>query len=61
MKKAAQAQYATYIFHIAVVLFFQWLAMPLPLPPLAKFLLVSLFAVPVSFVVGYYVSKPLRL
>ncbi len=61
MKKAAQAQYATYIFHVGVVLVFQWLAMPLPLPPLAKFLLVSLFAVPVSFLVGYGVRKPLRI
>jgi glucans biosynthesis protein C len=61
MKKAAQAQYATYVFHIAVVLLFQWLAMPLVAPPFLKFLLVSLFAVPASFLVGYLVRKPLRL
>jgi len=61
MKKAAQAQYATYVFHIGVVLLFQWLAIPLIAPPLAKFLLVSLFAVPGSFLVGYWLRKPLRL
>ena len=60
-KNAAQAQYATYVFHIGVVLLFQWLAMPLASPPLVKFLLVSLFAVPVSFLVGYAVRKPLRM
>jgi surface polysaccharide O-acyltransferase-like enzyme len=60
-KKAAQAQYATYVFHIGVVLLFQWLAIPLLAPPLIKFLLVSLFAVPVSFLVGYAVRKPLRM
>jgi fucose 4-O-acetylase-like acetyltransferase len=61
MKKAGQAQYATYIFHIGVVLVFQWLAMPLALPPLVKFALVCLFAVPVSFLVGYGLRKPLRM
>lgn len=61
IKKAAQGQYATYVFHIGVVLLFQWLAMPLIAPPLAKFLLVSLFAVPVSFLVGYWLRKPLRM
>ncbi len=61
LKNAAQAQYATYVFHIGVVLVFQWLAMPLDAPPLVKFLLVSLFAVPVSFLVGYWLRKPLRM
>jgi fucose 4-O-acetylase-like acetyltransferase len=61
MKKAGQAQYATYVFHIGVVLLFQWLAMPLAAPPLVKFLLVSLVSVPVSFLVGYWVRKPLRM
>lgn len=61
IKKAADAQYSTYIFHIGVVLLFQWLAVPLAVPPFLKFLLVSLFAVPVSFLVGYTVRKPLGL
>jgi fucose 4-O-acetylase-like acetyltransferase len=61
MHKAAQAQYSTYVFHIGVVLLFQWLAMPLVAPPFLKFLLVSLFAVPASFLVGHLVRKPLRM
>lgn len=61
LKHAAQAQYATYILHVGLVLVFQWLAMPLAMPPLVKFLLVSLFAVPVSYLVGHLVRKPLRL
>lgn len=61
LKQAAQGQYATFVFHVAVVLLFQWLAMPLAAPPFLKFLLVSLASVPVSFLVGYWVRKPLRL
>ena len=61
MRRAAQAQYATYIFHIGVVLLFQWAFMNLTGSPFAKFLVVSLVTVPVSFLVGYAVSKPLRM
>ena len=61
MKKAAQAQYATYVFHIGVVLLCQGLAMPLVAPPFIKVLLVSLASVPASFLSGYWVRKPLRM
>ena len=61
MRKAAQGQYATYIFHVGVVLLFQWAFMRLAAPPFAKFLLVSLFAVPLSFLLGWWIRKPLRL
>jgi hypothetical protein len=60
-KKMAQGQYATYVFHIGVVLLFQWAMMPLLAAPFVKFLLVSLLSVPTAFLVGYWVRKPLRL
>jgi hypothetical protein len=61
LKKAAQAQYATFIFHVPVVLLFQWALMTLAAGPLVKFVLVSLLSVPASFFVGYWVRKPLKL
>lgn len=61
MRKASQAQYATYVFHIGVVLLFQWAVMGLPAAPFVKFVLVSLLSVPASFLVGCWVRKPLRL
>jgi surface polysaccharide O-acyltransferase-like enzyme len=60
-KWLAQVQYSAYVFHTGVVVGFQALALALPLPPFAKFVLVSLAAVPVSFLVGGLFRKPLRL
>ena len=60
-KRMAQGQYATYVFHIGVVLLFQWALLGLVAAPFAKFVLASLLSVPAAFLVGYWVSKPLRL
>lgn len=57
----ARAQYAAYIFHVLFVLLFQFLVLGLPLPPLAKFALVTLAAVPATFLFSAWVRKPLRL
>jgi len=57
----AEAQYATYIVHVFPVLAFQALLVGLLAPPLAKFALVTLAAVPVSFLIGGLIRKPLRL
>ena len=57
----AGAQYAAYIVHIFPVLAFQALLVGLAAPPLAKFALVTLAAIPASFLLGGLLRKPLRL
>jgi len=60
-KALAQSQYAAYIFHIFIVLLFQALLADVALPAFAKFVLVTLVAVPVTFLFSYWVRKPLHL
>jgi peptidoglycan/LPS O-acetylase OafA/YrhL len=57
----AQAQYAAYIVHIFPVLVLQALLVGLLAPPLAKFAVVALAAIPASFLIGGLIRKPLRL
>lgn len=57
----AQAQYAAYVVHLFVVLAFQALLAGLAAPPLAKFALVTLASIPVSFLIAGLIRKPLRL
>jgi glucan biosynthesis protein C len=57
----AQSQYAAYIFHVPVVLLLQYLAINLALLPFAKFALVTLVAVPATFLFSRWVRNPLRL
>lgn len=61
MRQMAQDTYAAYMLHIFVVLFFQYLALGLAAPPLLKFFLVTLVAVPASFLIAHLVRRPLRL
>lgn len=60
-KSMAQSQMAAYIFHLPIVLGVQALALGLPLPPLAKFVLVTAVSIPVTFAFSNWVRKPLRL
>ena len=60
-KAMAQAQYGAYIFHVLFVLLFQFLVIGLPIAPFAKFVLVTLAAVPTTFLFSYWVKKPLHL
>ncbi len=53
--------YATYIFHVGVVVLFQWALLSLVAAPFVKFVLATLLAVPVAFFLGYWLSKPLKL
>ncbi len=57
----AEAQYATYIVHVFPVLAFQALLVGLVASPLAKFALVTLASIPVAFLIGGLIRKPLRL
>ena len=60
-KWLAEAQYATYIIHLFIVLAFQALLAGLVAPPLAKFALATLASIPVAFLIGGLIRKPLRL
>jgi glucans biosynthesis protein C len=56
-----RSQYLAYILHIIPVLAVQALAVSLPLPPFAKFVLVSLAAAPLAFAFASLLRRPLRL
>jgi glucan biosynthesis protein C len=60
-KVMAQSQYGAYIFHVLLVLIFQFLVIGLPVPPFVKFVLVTLAAVPTTFLFSNWVRKPMHL
>jgi glucan biosynthesis protein C len=60
-KALADSQYPAYIFHLWVVLIFQFALLNLAAPPLSKFALVTLVSIVVTFSIGYLVRKPLRM
>jgi glucan biosynthesis protein C len=60
-KAMAQSQYAAYIFHVPIILLFQSMMLHVELPPFAKFALVTLASVPLTFLFSHWVRKPLRL
>lgn len=60
-KALGQSQYAAYLFHVPVVIMFQFAVLGLALPPFAKFALVTLASVPVTFWFSHWVRKPLHL
>jgi glucan biosynthesis protein C len=60
-KVIAQSQYGAYIFHVVLVLLFQFLVIGLAMPPFVKFVLVTLASVPATFLFSNWVRKPLHL
>jgi multidrug transporter EmrE-like cation transporter len=56
-----QSQYAAYIFHVPVILLFQYAVLGLDFPPFAKFALVTLLSVPLTFLLSNWVRRPLQL
>lgn len=60
-REMAQSVYAAYMIHIFVVLFFQYMALGLDTSPLLKFFLVTLAAVPASFLIASLVRRPLHI
>jgi peptidoglycan/LPS O-acetylase OafA/YrhL len=56
-RSLAGATYAVYLFHVPVVVGFQYLFAPLDLPPLAAFALVSLCTVPSSFALALLLRR----
>lgn len=57
----AKSQYAAYIFHVPVVILFQFLVLGLALPPFVKFTIVTLLSVPATFWFSNWVRKPMGL
>jgi fucose 4-O-acetylase-like acetyltransferase len=57
----SKSTYAAYMIHVFVVILFQFLVLQLAVPPLLKFFLVTLIAVPASFLLASLIRKPLRL
>jgi len=55
------SQYAAYIFHVPVILAFQFAILNVSLPPLAKFALVTLASVPATFAIANAVRRSLHL
>lgn len=60
-REMALSTYAAYMLHVFVAVFFQSLARGFEVGPLSKFILVSLVTVPVSFLLGSLIRRPLRL
>ena len=60
-REMAAGTYVAYMVHIFIVLFLQYLALGLHAPPLPKFFLVTLVAVPVTFLLASLIRRPLRL
>lgn len=56
-----KSQYAAYIFHVPVILAFQYAALQVSLPPLAKFALVTLVSIPATFTLAHVARRPLHL
>lgn len=56
-----ESQYAAYIFHVPVILAFQYALLSITLPPLAKFALVTLASIPATFALASLVRRPLHL
>jgi glucans biosynthesis protein C len=57
----AKSQYAAYIFHVPVVLLFQYLALGFDWSPFIKFAVVTIFSVPTTFLFSNWIRKPLDL
>ena len=61
LQEMAKSTYSAYMIHIFVVIFVQYLALGFTAPPLSKFLLVSMIAVFVSFLLASLMRRPLRI
>lgn len=57
----AKSQYAAYIFHVPVILAFQYAILSVSLPPFAKFALVTAVSIPATFALAWLVRRPLHL
>ena len=57
----AKSQYAAYIYHVLVVLLFQYVVLGFDWPPFIKFAVVTILSVPTTFLVSHWLRKPLGL
>jgi surface polysaccharide O-acyltransferase-like enzyme len=61
LAELCRGQYLAYVLHIAPVLLLQAAVLALPIPPLVKFFLVTVVAVPLSFILASLLRRPLRM
>lgn len=61
LKELSNSSYLAYMLHIFVVIFMQYLALGLPGHPLAKFFLVTLVSIPLTFGLASLLRRPLRI
>jgi glucans biosynthesis protein C len=61
LAELSRSQYAAYVFHIGPVVGLQAVALALPIAPLTKFALVTVAAVPLTFLLAGLLRRPLKL
>ena len=61
LAELSRSQYLAYVIHVIPVLALQAAALALPISPLAKFVLVTITAVPLVFVVASLLRRPLKM
>lgn len=61
LAELSRSQYLAYVIHVIPVLALQAAALALPISPLAKFVLVTITAVPLAFVVASLLRRPLKM
>jgi surface polysaccharide O-acyltransferase-like enzyme len=60
-REMANSTYAAYMLHVFIVIMLQYLALGFTSPPLLKFILVSLVAVPLFFLLANLIRRPLQI
>ncbi|HTP09181.1 MAG TPA: acyltransferase family protein [Anaerolineae bacterium] len=61
LTELGRGQYLAYVIHVAPVIGLQAIAVALPISPLAKFALVTVAAIPLSFMLAGLLRRPLKM
>ena len=61
LAELGRGQYLAYVIHVAPVIALQAAALALPISPLAKFALVAVAAVPLTFLLASLLQRPLKM
>jgi surface polysaccharide O-acyltransferase-like enzyme len=61
LTELGRGQYLAYVIHVAPVIGLQAIALALPISPLAKFALVTVAAIPLSFMLAGLLRRPLKM
>jgi glucan biosynthesis protein C len=61
LKEMSASSFTVYILHIFVAILFQYMALGLTASPMIKFLLVTMVAVPATFLIANLIRRPGRM